>query len=211
MKKNLLMLVAVFGFVACATGPPPGTPTAAGPNPAPPGATWVMAERNSGSYGASSKQYTTRFLGEQEWAGQKARAFDDGSTTLYVIPATGEWIARARGASVVESWNPPVGYDWPLFVGKSWLRTFRYSDGQSGKSFDNVKAWYKVEAYEDVTVPAGTFKVFRVSSDTQGIRIVNWYSPDLGFSVKSTTERTSEFYLGQGRRDTELVSHDIKR
>ncbi len=209
MKKNLLMLVAVYGFVACATGPPPGAPTASGPNPAPPGATWVITERNSGSYGTSPKQYTMRSLGEQEWAGQKTRAFTDGDTTVHVVPASGEMIVRTRGTTPVESYSPPVGFNWPIFVGKSWTKTFRFSDGS--RSFDNVQLWYKVEAYEDTTVPAGTFKTFRVSNETNSLKSVFWWRPDLGISIKTTSERDTKFYLGPGRRETELVSHDIKR
>lgn len=213
MKKTLLMLIAVFGFAACATGPPPGAPTAAGPNPAPPGTTWVIAERNSGSYGPASRRYTMRSLGEQDWAGQKARALTDGDDTFLVVSATGDFIGRARGSTLIEGYTPPIGYNWPIFVGKSWVRTFRYSDSEHGASFDNVQLWYKVEAYEDVTVPAGTFKTFRVSNETSNSssKLVSWWSPDLGISVKQVFERTSKHYLGAGKRETELLSQDIKK
>lgn len=204
-----VLLLALGPVAGCATTPPRGAPTAAGPNPAPPGATWVIAERNSGSFGVSSRQYTMRSLGEKDWAGQKARAFTDGDTTVYVVLATGETIARVRGTTAIESYDPPVGFDWPIFVGKSWTRTFRFSDGS--RSFDRVQLWYKVEGYEDTTVPAGTFKTFRVSNETTGLKSIYWWSPDLGISIKSALERTQQFYLGQGRRETELVSQDIKK
>jgi len=209
MKKNPLMLFAVFGFVACATGPPPGAPTAAGPNLAPSGATWVITERNSGSFGPSPRQYTMRSLGEQEWAGQKTRAFTDGDTTLHVVPASGELIVRTQGTTPVESYSPPVGFNWPIFVGKSWTRLFRFSDGS--RNFDNVQAWYKVEAYEDTAVPAGTFKTFRVSVDISNVKQIFWWSPDLGTSVKTVSERTDRFYLGPGKRETEMLSQDIRK
>jgi hypothetical protein len=81
-----------------------------------------------------------------------------------------------------------------------------------GRSFDNIQGWYTVDAYEDVAVPAGTFKVFRVTSQFgQTTKNITWFSPDLGISVKTVFERTSQFYTGPGIRETQLLSQDIKK
>jgi hypothetical protein len=210
---RISVMVLLLGFLAgCATAAPPvGTQRADGPKLAPPGSSWVIAERNSGSYGSETRRLTIQALGEETWQGQKARALSDGTTKLYVDPASGRWIARARGTTPVESFDPPLGWEWPIFVGKSWVTNYRYTDHERGRSFDNVQAWLKVDAYEDVTVPAGTFKAFRVSHDSPGTRFVSWWSPELGISVKSRAERHPQNYLGPGVREVELVSHDIKR
>jgi hypothetical protein len=66
----------------------------------------------------------------------------------------------------------------------------------------------KVVAYESITVPAGTFKCFRIEGDSDWIntlagggfeyvltekwRITNWYCPDVRYIGKSHTER----YIG---------------
>lgn len=152
-----------------------------------------------------------RALGEQTWQGQMVRAFNDGDATLYVEHATGAWITRVRGTTPLESFDPPIGFEWPIFVGRSWVRNFRYTDHERGRSFDNVRSWYKVEAYEDVTVPAGTFKAFRVTSETGSTRTTMWFSPELGITVKLKLERSGQHYLGPGTREAELVSHDVKK
>ena len=70
----------------------------------------------------------------------------------------------------------------------------------------------KVEAYEDITVPAGTFKAFKVStSSTLGEENVNWFSPELGIFVKSINTRTAKSAAGPGTRETEIVSQTIKK
>ena len=50
---------------------------------------------------------------------------------------------------------------------------------ESNQSFD-VRMSHKVEAYEDVTTPAGTFKVFRIRADDGGpYKSVTWWSPEI--------------------------------
>lgn len=197
---------------ACATTEPPaGAPRADGPKPPPPGSTWVLTDRNGGSFGSSSGQVTVTALGEQTWQGRKTRAFTDGALTSYFDTATGALVARARGTSPVESFDPPFGWEWPIFAGKSWLRTWRYTNHDTGRSFDGVQTWFKVEAYEDVKTLAGTFKTFKVSTDDGAFRSTSWWSPDLGISVKSRAERYGTHFQGPGTRETELLSYDIKR
>jgi predicted transcriptional regulator YdeE len=66
-----------------------------------------------------------------------------------------------------------------------------------------------VEAYEEVTVPAGTYMTFKVkTSNTLGDENVQWWNPDLGLFVKSKLTRTSKSAQGPGTRETELVSYN---
>jgi hypothetical protein len=68
----------------------------------------------------------------------------------------------------------------------------------------------KVEAYEDVKTPAGTFKAFRIVLGDQSLRTTQWYSPELGLFIKTRTERLAGFFAGPGMREIELVSYDFK-
>jgi hypothetical protein len=102
-------------------------------------------------------------------------------------------------------------FAWPLHVGRSWVHTFRFTDHAAGRSFDNVQFWSAVEAYEDATTPAGTFKAFRIVHDNPSVRFTTWWSPDLGITVKSKSERKSTYHAGAGVRETELVSHELKK
>jgi len=174
------------------------------------GATWVTARRDTGSYGSASVQLAGRFLGEQMWQGRKVIAFEGQEFTLLAYP-TGDWVAQVKGSTPLVSWDPPLSWDWPLDVGKTWTRTYRVTIHASKQTIP-LEVRQKVEAYEDVTVPAGTFKAFKIStSDTLGNENLAWFSPELGIFVKQSLRRTAKHSAGPGARETELVSQTIKK
>jgi hypothetical protein len=121
---------------------------------------------------------------------------------------TGATVAVVREGTPLETYDPGFGWRWPIWVGSSWLVTSSFTDHVRGRTFDSVKIWYKVAAYEDVTVPAGTFKTWRVDSDAGGGATITtaWWNPDLGITVKFLSERTSGNYQGAGTRNFELKS-----
>ena len=86
-----------------------------------------------------------------------------------------------------------------------------------------AKSQIRVAAFEDVTVPAGTFKAFRIEykggigSSTSGGRREQslsgiesndtyWYAPGVKIVVKSIIERLGSHYRGVGRTITELLA-----
>ncbi len=49
-----------------------------------------------------------------------------------------------------------------------------------------------VAAYEEITVPAGSFKAFRLEStpaENSGVRKILWYAPEIQLYVKRVSER----------------------
>lgn len=206
-----MMLIAsliVVNGCAPATAPP-GAPQTDLKWPAV-GSSWVQTERTSGSFGSETRQATWKFLGEQTWQGKKVMAFSDGAVTNYT-DSRRRLLATNRGTALAESYQPYyTTADWPLFVGKSWPNRYTYRDEARGQSFDNVQQDGKVETYEDVKVPAGTFKAFKIGLTNPAFRVTTWYVPELGLFVKTRTERLSTFPLGPGVRETELVSYDFK-
>lgn len=208
---TVAMLTVAF-IAACTTAQPPsGGPRADAPNPPPPGSSWVLRDQNSGSFGPNAGQRTLSALGEQVWQGRKVRAFTDGAVTSYFDVTTGALVARARGGTPSESFDPPFGWQWPIFPGKSWPLTWRYTNHDSGRSFDGIQTWFKVDSYEEVKTPAGIFKTFKVTADDGAFRTTSWWSPDLGISVKSRGERYGDHFQGPGIQEGELLSYDIKR
>jgi hypothetical protein len=187
-----------------------GAPRAEKPVFIPPGSSWVMAYRNSGSYGSENRNVTLKSLGEQTWAGRKVFAYDIETITLLVDAATSAYVARVREGKPVETWDPPIGWSWPLWVGKTWTLHFRYTNHQAGWS-SNVQAWYKVEAYEDVRVPAGQMKAFRISYSDGGTQSWTWWNPETGVPVKTRIQRSDSHPAGRGVREGELVSQDLKK
>ena len=179
------------------------------PNIAAPGSSYVTQERNSGSFGTQNVRNTVKVVGERMWQGRKVFMYDGTLRQVMTEPQSGAWIAMTKDDAPVLSFDPPVGWDYPLYVGKTGTGKYRFTVHATKQSGDFERTW-RVDAYEDVTVPAGTFKCYKVfSSDTTGNENVVWWSPELGTFVKQNNRRTEKHGAGAGTNDVELVSHAI--
>ncbi len=179
------------------------------PNTAAPGTTWTVAVRNTGSFGNQNIETRTRVAGEKIWLGRPAFVYErPGNPAGDIIsdPENGRWIALAKGDAPIVSFDPPLGWNWPLAVGETWTRKHKFTNHATKQSGEFVGTW-KVESYEDVTVRAGTFRAFKVVySDTTGNENTTWYGPELGINVKVNGRRTAKHPAGPGTNDIELVS-----
>ncbi len=110
-------------------------------------------------------------------------------------------------------------YNFPLFSGKKW--TSRYSFYNPAYRMDNdISAEYSVIGVEDVEVPAGKFKAFKVMIKL-GITELNppqrqlsgayyyWWAPDARGLIKYETDK-SDIWEGAKFRRYELVSFSLK-
>jgi len=175
--------------------------------PPPLGSSYVQTEHLTGSYGSGNVTNTIR-RGERVWHGEKLIAYEGRSAAVLTRP-DGSWVAIVRGNRPILSWNPPVNWEYPLEVGKTWTRTASVTI-HAAKRTVPYSATVKVEAYESVTVPAGTFKAFKVhQTDTFGNDNTDWLSPRLGIFIKRHLVRTARSAQGPGTRDVEVVSQDI--
>ena len=94
------------------------------------------------------------------------------------------------GGAELQRFDPhSLGLQFPLTVGKEWQGTCRRFD--EGKDAGTFAGAYKVTAIETVTVPAGTFRAFRVEGQTHEVRaptkqwrFVHWYAPEVRMEVK---------------------------
>jgi len=176
---------------------------------APPlGATWTHERHDTGSYGSASEQVTFKWA-EHMWEGKKMGAIESPQHVVLVTP-DGGWAAilSSKGRPLV-SFDPPMGPEYPLVVGKTWTKHYTITMHAAGRAV-GVDTTFKVEAYEDVTVPAGTFKAFRIRrSFNNGTEEVNWFDPALHIWVKRSLKRTDKFRGGPGTRELALVSHTI--
>lgn len=178
---------------------------------APPlGSTWVQARRDSGSFGSSNVQVPGR-RGERMWQGQKVIAFESPESAILAASDSGNWLGVVSGDKPLVTWEPGLNWDWPLEVGKTWTHHHRMTIHATKQTLP-YQLLTKVEAYEDVTVPAGTFKAFKISSSNNlGDENVVWFSPELGIYVKQINTRTAKNAAGPGRREIELVSQTIRK
>lgn len=171
----------------------------------------VLREKTTGSFGHGTRERTIWFLGEQVREGMRVMIFTDGVTETH-LDSQRRILAFVRGGKVVQRFEPYfVNAVWPLAVGKSWSSRHRYIDYERRRTFDNARYDGEVLAYEEVAVPAGTFKAFKVRLGDRSTTLTHWYSPELGFNIKSTLERLEGYYLGPGARETELVSYDLRK
>jgi hypothetical protein len=178
---------------------------------APPlGWTFTMARSDTGSYGSGTSQTTSKVT-ERMWEGKRMIAFVSPTGTI-LENADGSWAAiLGPDDKPVFTWDPPVVYDFPLEVGKTWTKSYRVTV-HAAKQTIPYESTGKVEAYEDVIVPAGAFKAFKIiTSDTLGNESVSWFWPEFGIYVKRIEKRTANNRSGPGTREMELVSHTLPK
>ena len=126
------------------------------------------------------------------------------------------WTACLKDGEVLAEKTPHTGIlAWPLQVGNKWRWVARWSDHTVRPDFSG-RDWtdYEVVAYEEVTVPAGTFMAYKVEivgtqyeSHTESV----WFAPEIGQTIKGAWSRTSKNGYGEAaERNWELLSFDLK-
>lgn len=174
------------------------------------GSSWEIAQKNTGSFGKDAQFRVTR--GDGNWQGKPAVALTNsmGISTM-VTPEQGRWHAIVgKDGKPMMSWDPPLGWEYPLTVGKTWTTAYRMT--LHGK---NVTIPYelscKVESYGDLAVKAGSYKAFKiVCTSTIGNEEVFWTSPELGVFLKAKLTRAASSPFGAGTQESELVAQSIK-
>ena len=176
---------------------------------APLGTTFTSSSTSTGSYGSGTTETITKIT-ERMWEGKKVTAFVSSSGVL--LASSEGWMAiLAPDDKPIFTWDPPIGPDFPLEVGKTWTKSYRVTAHAVKQTVPFDSAW-KIDAYEDVTLPAGTFKAFKMSySDTLGNEQIFWYMPELGFIGKRMDKRTAKYRTGPGTRDSEVISYTIAK
>jgi hypothetical protein len=108
-------------------------------------------------------------------------------------------------------------FDFPLYVGKKWDTTITARPSYLPREH-NFLLEYEVMSYENVTVPAGTFKAYKIELKQTNIttnigyewlsKAYIWYSPEIKFYVKVIYEKTD--YWVSPVKDFQLVSYNLK-
>jgi hypothetical protein len=178
---------------------------------APPfGSTYTLAQTNTGSYGSWTGQLAVKVT-ERMWEGRQMIAFVTQRGTTLANTEGGWSTILGPNDTPILSWDPPLGYNWPLEVGKTWTKSYRVTIHPRNQTIP-FETTFKVESYEDVTVPAGTFKVFKISnSTTVSTEGIQWFSPELGVFVKQSQKRAANAPLGLGTNEEELVEQTIRK
>ena len=201
LKSVLAGLTATIAVWGCSLMAPKADHYVAPPL----GTTWESMRHDTGSYGAGSANVASR-RGERTYHGEQMLTFESPGSAI-LAKQSGNWVGVFDGDKPLITWDPPLTWEWPLEVGKSWTREQRMTI-HAAKATVPYSVTQKVEAYEDVMVPAGTFKTFKVSTVTSlGDESLVWYSPELGIFVKQSLKRTAKSRQGAGTREIELLSY----
>jgi hypothetical protein len=91
------------------------------------------------------------------------------------------WIGSFAGGKELEAAEPCIRvFKWPLRVGKKWDSNYTSRNYSEGFRPSPSKITVNIQTYEEVSVPAGTFKAFRIQADKE----IVWYAPSIGWVVK---------------------------
>jgi len=166
------------------------------------GDSWTY--RGRGPAGAYT--VTRKVLREGIFAGRDGYQIEAGDARYWYTTQLG-YLARTQGDKTVRLASPPEDWQWPLQVGKQWSATVTWTDnGEQEKTYVLTGVW-TVEAYEEVKVPAGTFKAFKVSRREieSGAAQEFWYSPEAKGWVKVRGTKTAD-----GNYEEELTAYTAR-
>lgn len=202
--KGWFVLAGLGLLSACSTPPPLAQKMA----PNAPGTVLVFYRQSSGSLGDYDGNVVWQ-LHEAQWNGQKVDAFVSPQMGgQVVVPESDGLMATLdHSGELVYSFDPPVAYEWPLEVGKRWQSQHTMTFYSTGRSIPVFMNW-AIESYGDVTVPAGTFKAYKLTwSDSLGEVETRWVAPQWGIgTLKRQVLRMPSHPLGAGQLDAQLLS-----
>lgn len=195
---------ALLSTAGCATAQPVAEKMIVPPM----GTVTTYHRKSSGSLGAFDGQVVWTYA-PATWQGQPAISFGSpqAGVSLHDPASFAQLGGLTPAGQPSHAYEPPLDYLWPLAVGKTWTTRVTMTRLPSGEKTP-LTIDYRVEAWEDVTVPAGTFKAFRMSSRTNlGETEIRWLNPAEGLAtIKRHQERPATHPMGAGVLDAELLS-----
>ena len=199
MSKHLFTIffvILIAGFVSAASAqtqtPPEGVPVFHAPKVPAPGTKFIFSSKGK-RWTQTVSDNTEPFNGRatyrtvQKRIDEPIRVWDAETHNL---------IARLdRGGKVVRFYKPHESeFEWPLWPGKTYRTNFvqvvkRATGGRRTGTFDK-RGRIKVEAFETIKVPAGTFETMRLKVKISGwSELTIWRAEDIPIFVKLRSKR----------------------
>lgn len=178
---------------------------------APQGTATVYQRKSSGSYG--TYEGPVRWvLGQRDWNGRTLTSATSERHGIQLMdPQTHGVVAQLSSAGEpAYTFNPEIRWELPLAVGKTWTSIHEMTQYATARVVP-MTVTFTVDAYEDVTVPAGTFKAFKLTSRNSFGEVEQvWTVPSLGLSsVKVIRDRPTTHPLGIGHQEGVLMSRTL--
>lgn len=211
--RRQITSAVLFGLFAaallpgCASAPP----VADRFESVPLGTVLVYHRKSSGSYGNFDDEVRWDHK-SGTWQGQAAMlaVSPQAGAQLYDSKTHGLAALLGRDGKPAVSYDPPIAYRWPMKVGDAWSSQHQVTVHASGRAMPLTLS-YKVEAYEKVTVPAGSFNSYLVViTDSNGEIQRVWIAPADSLSVvKRVLDRPATHPQGAGHLEGELLSRQL--
>ncbi len=121
------------------------------------------------------------------------------------------FVAIFRMGKEVHAFIPSLQrLSWPVQVGKVWKTVHDEWDVNQARRINGINGSGRVLAYEDVRVPAGTFKAFKIFYEWATVaRETFWFAPQIASRVKIDREQLPNHPAGPGRSLHELKEYTI--
>jgi hypothetical protein len=211
-RRTLLLALAGSPLILLlAPGCSTRAPSAGSFEETPVGTVLTYNRRLSGSFGSGHAKAVWTYA-EGEWQGRRVlRAMNSlGGGTLH-DPKTFGIVANLNAAGQpTMSYEPPIGIEWPIAVGKVWSTKHLVTLHASNQQVPFETSW-TIEAQETIKVPAGSFNVFRaVRTGSDGEVETRWISLQRGVPlVKRTLVRSATHRQGAGTQEAELAEYKV--
>lgn len=201
---GLSVVVSLLLTAGCASAPP----VAGKQTMAPLGTVTTYHRKSSGSLGNFDGQVVWTHAAAT-WQGRPVIAFGAPQAGVALHdPVNFDLLATLdRDGKPVMSYDPPMNYRWPLAVGNAWSSSHTVTLHAASRTIPLRIDW-RVESWGDVTVPAGTFKAYKlVWTNNLGEVETRWANPAEGLAtIKRHVERPATHPQGPGVLDAELLS-----
>ena len=153
-----------------------------------------------------SGTYTEEVIREDTFEGIPSYVIKRGRKEYYYSKDVLGYIARIRKGKLDRKRTPPLQVlSWPLEVGKEWENPYLLERPKE-KTSKTIDRRLVVAKVEEVKVPAGTFKAFKIERYTSysgELFTEYWYSPKVKWFVKIKR------YRRDGVRETELINYKV--
>jgi hypothetical protein len=178
---------------------------------APRGTVTVYQRVSTGSYG--TYEGPVRWvMGQRDWNGRAVMSATSERHGIQLMdPKNHGLVAQLTSAGApMYTFNPEIRYEWPLSVGKTWTSVHEMTTFMPPGVL-SMTYTVQVDAYEDVTVPAGTFKAFKLTTRNSFGEVEQiWTVPSLGLStLKVIRDRPATHPLGAGHLEGQLTSRTV--
>lgn len=176
-----------------------------------PGTVLEYHRKSSGSYGNFDDRVVWNHR-EVLWRGQTMMFAESPQAGIQVFERQNKGMVATLTLQEkpLLTYAPPITYHWPMKVGDSWTTEHQVTVHATGKVIP-LTMNYKIESYELVTVPAGTFNTYKmVMTDGNGEVQQVWVAPaDSLSTVKRTLDRPATHPQGAGHLEGVLLSRKL--